>query len=32
MKQVNANEKSIFVVKDEKRLKAIAKNTLAGKE
>jgi len=32
MKQANANEKSILMVKDEKRLKVTAKNTLAGKE
>jgi len=32
MKQANANEKSILVVKDEKELKTVTKNILAGEE
>ena len=32
LKQANANEKSILVVKDEKELKTVAKNILAEKE
>jgi hypothetical protein len=32
LKQANANEKSILVVKDEKELKTMTKNILAEKE